>query len=414
MRTGLNGWMIALALTAGALGGTADRTWVRVDFGPAAAWKQLPVGRVGGSLPAGWRDDNKYRDVSMTYAPAGEGAERCLRVRMASVNASSVWLTRTQPLPETREITYLRLSYRGRSSNPKSALNMGVFGKRGTRYALSEIPLSPEWTEYTMDLGILPSPEPKFFKISWRSSGARHLAPGTLDLADIVLKPVPRGAFRPVTVRPVPTIHPRYHKTLNAKTREQVKKRGVDIVFFGDSITHHWLREGRPVWERLFVPMKPANLGIGGDRTEHLLWRMQHGALHGLTPRALVLMIGINNVVRWNHSPVDAARGVEDVVAEIRRRLPQTKVLLLTILPTGETPAYWARKKTEPVNRLIAQLHDGERVFFLDVGPIFLDAAGRFPKALTRDFVHLTEKGYEAFARAILPSVKSLLGPDAR
>src|SRR5437763_1380897 len=120
---------------------------------------------------------------------------------------------------------------------------------------------------------------------------------------------------------------------------ETAKNGGVDVAFFGDSITAGWAgRGGKATWEKEFAPLKAANFGIGGDRTEHVLWRIQNGELDGITPKVIMLMIGTNNSGGNTYSAEDIADGVKAIVGEIKKRSPQTKVLLLAIFPRGEKP----------------------------------------------------------------------------
>src|SRR5262245_40480610 len=121
---------------------------------------------------------------------------------------------------------------------------------------------------------------------------------------------------------------------------EEAKKGGIDVLFLGDSITDAWrnfnaqnMRGGKRVWEKHFAPLKAANFGIGGDQTQHVLWRLQNGELEGIQPKVVVLMIGTNNVGR--DSAEQIAEGITAIVREIHKRSPSTKVLLLGVFPRG-------------------------------------------------------------------------------
>ena len=183
------------------------------------------------------------------------------------------------------------------------------------------------------------------------------------------------------------------------------KKGGVDVLFLGDSITDAWRtynektqRGGLRVWQKHFEPLKAANFGIGGDRTQHVLWRIQNGELDGIQPKVVVLMIGTNN--SGSDSAEQIAAGIEAIVQEIRKRSPSTKILLLAIFPRGEKPNP-QRDKITQVNALIAKLDDGKTVRFLDIGKRFLRDDGTIPPEIMYDYLHLTEKGYEIWAEAI-------------
>jgi lysophospholipase L1-like esterase len=179
-----------------------------------------------------------------------------------------------------------------------------------------------------------------------------------------------------------------WHNTFSA----QAKKGGIDLLFIGDSITQCWTYEGKELWARRYAPMKAANFGIGSDRTEHVLWRVQNGTLDGSAPKVVVLLIGTNNIKR-DPAP-QIAEGVAAIVGEIRTRLPKTKILLLGVFPRAETPDDWRRLKVAEVNTHLAKLDDGKSVFFLDLGPKFLRPDGTLGKGVMHDFLHLTTAGY--------------------
>jgi lysophospholipase L1-like esterase len=108
----------------------------------------------------------------------------------------------------------------------------------------------------------------------------------------------------------------------------------INLVFVGDSITDGWRGTGASVWQKSFAAHKALNLGISGDRTEHVLWRLQHGELDGYEARLFVIMIGTNN---GDPAP-DVAEGIKAILAEIRGKQPQANILLLGIFPRGEKP----------------------------------------------------------------------------
>ncbi len=188
---------------------------------------------------------------------------------------------------------------------------------------------------------------------------------------------------------------------------EVAKKGGVDLLFLGDSITDGWRgKNGKKTWDEAFAPLKAANFGIGGDRTQHVLWRVQNGELEGITPKLAVLMIGTNN---GGDSADDVAAGITAIVKEVRTKSPTTKVLLLGIFPRGEKPNP-GREKNDKVNVVVAKLDDKKDVKYLDIGAKFLAEDKSISKEVMPDFLHLSEKGYQIWAEAILPTVKELMG----
>lgn len=184
------------------------------------------------------------------------------------------------------------------------------------------------------------------------------------------------------------------------------KKGDVDVLFVGDSITDGW--RGQKAWKH-FEEFKPANFGIGGDRTEHVLWRLQNGELDGIKPKALVLMIGTNNVGANKADQI--SEGIEAIVKHVRKTSPETKILLLAVFPRGEkAEKNAAREKIAAINKTIAKLDDGKSVRYLDIGGRFLREDGLLTKDIMPDFLHLSAAGYEIWAQAILPTLKELVG----
>jgi lysophospholipase L1-like esterase len=193
------------------------------------------------------------------------------------------------------------------------------------------------------------------------------------------------------------------------------KKGHIDVVFIGDSITDAWggaghgaRSSGADVWKERFEPLHAANFGIGGDRTQHLLWRIDNGELDGYQARAVVLMIGTNNL--RDNTDEEIAEGIKAVVAAIRKKQPHAKVLLLGVFPRGEQPADKNRERIMNINKAIAKLDDdGKTVKYLDFGNRFLELNGTISKEIMPDFLHLTKKGYEIWGDAIDKPLKDLL-----
>ncbi len=178
----------------------------------------------------------------------------------------------------------------------------------------------------------------------------------------------------------------------------------VDVLFLGDSITDRWPRVGECSWLKL-AAYHPANFGVGGDRTEHVIWRLANGELENIRPKVVVILIGTNNAGR--DEPEWTAAGVAKIVEMVRRKLPDAKILLLAIFPRDarDSPS---RRKNAAVNALIARLADGKHVRFLDIGPVFLDAKGDIPKEVMPDGLHPGPKGYDLWFRALQPVLDEL------
>ncbi len=180
----------------------------------------------------------------------------------------------------------------------------------------------------------------------------------------------------------------------------------AELVFLGDSITAGW--GGKPaIWDKAFGQYKPANFGIGGDRTQHVLWRITNGELDGIKPKAVVLMIGTNN--SGSDSAEGIAKGIQLIVETVRAKQPQAKILLLAVFPRGEKASpNPSRDKLKEVNAMIAKL-DNDNIHFLDIGEKFLQPDGSISKEIMPDSLHLSEAGYQIWADAIGPMLALLM-----
>jgi lysophospholipase L1-like esterase len=186
----------------------------------------------------------------------------------------------------------------------------------------------------------------------------------------------------------------------HAQFLERARQGDIDVLFLGDSITDRWSRVGEWSWLKL-APLKPANFGVEGECTEHLLWRLEHGELDGISPKVVVVLIGTNNLFYFaDEKPEWTARGIEKIIAEIRKRSPTSKVLLLGIFPRGEKDSE-LRNAIAEVNRQIQHLDDGAHVRFIDIGAQFLDANGNILADLMPDKTHPSAKGYASWYRAL-------------
>lgn len=184
----------------------------------------------------------------------------------------------------------------------------------------------------------------------------------------------------------------------------QAKEKQPAVVFFGDSITEAWSAHPVP-WKEAFGQYQPLNFGIGGDRIQHILWRIGHGELDGIAPKVVVLMAGTNNLLC--DSSAEIAAGLRKVVELIRVKSPSAKVLLLAIFPLGEKPDA-VRNKIDEVNALLAGLEDRQDIFFLDLGKKFLKSDGTLRQELMPDFQHPSAEGYLLWARELAPHLKTL------
>ena len=193
-----------------------------------------------------------------------------------------------------------------------------------------------------------------------------------------------------------------------------MSKGDVDLLMIGDSITHGFEGIGSNVWTKNFVPRKAVNLGFGGDRTQHVLWRLDHLPLLKKPPKGAVLLIGTNNICWGSDTPKQAADGVQAIVKKLNELYPETEVLVLYVFPRRRKPDHAHRKQIVELNSYLPDLMKGmKNVKLLDIGPNFLDDKGVLPKEMMPDTTHPSEKGYEVWAKAIEPELKRILGEDS-
>ncbi len=197
------------------------------------------------------------------------------------------------------------------------------------------------------------------------------------------------------------------HKQINQKVTEAGKK--ASVIFIGDSITQGWESEGKEVWGTYYAGRNAVNLGIGGDRTQHVLWRLDHGNLDGLEPKVAVVMIGTNNSNGEDNTPGQIVEGISAIVAKLREKLPTTRILLLGIFPRGENFSN-QRGKVLQVNQVIRRLADDRQVFWEDFGYKFVNSEGSIPKDLMPDYLHLSPKGYGIWAESIEAQISKWIG----
>jgi beta-glucosidase len=176
----------------------------------------------------------------------------------------------------------------------------------------------------------------------------------------------------------------------------------------GDSIIQGWEVQGAEVWQQYYQDRNGFNLGFGGDRTEHMLWRLRHGAVDNMRPRLVILMIGTNNTAHRMDPASYTAEGIATIVGELRERLPKSMILLLAIFPHHASPFNDMRVRNEAINQLISSLDNGETVHFLNLNQVFLDEGGALRPELMPDLLHPNAAGYAVWAEAMEPTLSQL------
>lgn len=215
-----------------------------------------------------------------------------------------------------------------------------------------------------------------------------------------------------VSTTPAHRMGEQWWKERHERCVEATKKGDLDVIFIGDSITQGWEGGGKAAWDKYFGEYKTGNFGFSGDRTEHVLWRMDNGEIVGLQPKVAVMMIGTNNIGHGSSNPEQTAEGVKAIVAKLRAKLPKTKILLLGIFPRGATSEDRMRQGTVAATEGFKGIADGKMVHFQDVGQFFMSRDGVLWKSLMPDLLHLTPDGYDIWGKAIAPTLKKLTGED--
>lgn len=193
----------------------------------------------------------------------------------------------------------------------------------------------------------------------------------------------------------------------------------IGVLFLGDSITEGWGKAPH-VWEKYFGQYQPANFGIGGDRTQHVIWRIENGELDGISPKVLVLMIGTNNSGDYNGAEIAAAD--KKIIELIQAKLPGTKILLHAIFPRGPRKnkegvityeaVLDAQKRMVAINAAnaeLAKLDNGTTIRYLDINARFLGNDSTIPHIIMPDQLHPNAAGYQLWAEAVKPLLDEMM-----
>jgi|CXWL01.1.fsa_nt_gi beta-glucosidase len=213
----------------------------------------------------------------------------------------------------------------------------------------------------------------------------------------------------PAAMVPIPQTDT-WWETQHEHALARIRQGNIDLVMIGDSITQGWGTEGRRVWDTYYGHRHAVNLGFDGDRTEHVLWRLDHGEIDGISPKLVVLLIGTNNTGAHHDPPEETTAGVHAILTTLRTSLPATKILLLGLFPRTASTDDPIRLINGAVNDRLQAYADNQHIFFLDLSRHFLNSQGHLSQDLMPDFVHPNEQGYQVWADGMENMIKRLLG----
>ncbi len=194
------------------------------------------------------------------------------------------------------------------------------------------------------------------------------------------------------------------HNSFNAR----IAKGNVDLILIGDSITHAWDSQIQ-LWAKYYAPRNTVNLGISGDRTQHVLWRLANGNIDGIDPKLAVIMIGTNNSNAKDNTGEEIGDGIIAICSKLRTQLPNTKILILAIFPRNAKDGP-QRQKNALASEIASRIADGRMIHYMDINDKFLTADGTLTKEIMPDLLHPKEKGYKIWAEAIEPKIAELMG----
>ena len=220
-------------------------------------------------------------------------------------------------------------------------------------------------------------------------------------------------------VAPVARLDKEWWTSRHQGVLNRIQEGNVNLIFIGDSITHGWENKGKELWRQHYEPLGAVNMGFSGDRTQHVLWRLEHGEIDGISPKLAVIMIGTNNSNGTDNTSEEIADGIQAIVCKLRTDLPETQVLILAIFPRGSRDQrkdktqdatfnpQW--EKNAQASELASKMADGKMITYLDINKAFLDENGTLTRKTMPDLLHPNTNGYQLWAEAMNPTIQKLL-----
>jgi len=372
---------------------TAEQTEAGIDAVVSELENRLPETKILllGILPSDLSDEKTERDQA--------------------VNAYLATCYSENPLVTYLDISsiFYKTDQQKNDANKNAALNTALFyDPRLPQHGKS---LHPDTVGQRMMAEAI---EPTLARLMGDSPRAQLAAMSDINTAII---PVPRLELDDYD------FYARHHAELELQKREiqknEVQKNAEpQVVLIGDSITHYWggppnaiTVNGPTAWQHVFGNMPVINMGFGWDRTQNVLWRLRQGEFEGLTPKWVVLMIGTNNLTGTenarSNTPEEIVEGIDTICREIHRRSPDSRIILMAILPREQNANDPMRAQIQKTNQLLSQRFskgsskEGS-ITYTDIGKSFLQPDGSLPQSLMPDGTHPSDAGYQIWGDALI------------
>ena len=194
------------------------------------------------------------------------------------------------------------------------------------------------------------------------------------------------------------------HEAVN----ERLKQGNVDLLFIGNSITHGWENAGREYWDKYYGSRNAVNMGFSGDRTQHVLWRLDRYDFGNISPKLAIIMIGTNNSNGEDNTAEEIADGIITICKRLRDQFPKMKILLLAIFPRGHEPSA-QRDKNANASLMASRIADNKMIHYLDINDAFLTEGRLLPEEIMPDYLHPNRAGYKIWAESIESTVAQLM-----
>lgn len=274
-------------------------------------------------------------------------------------------------------------------------------GVRNSRYKLMRFPRSDEWMLFDL------KKDPQEMK---NVVAEKDCAPVLAEMKELYINLREKYQVTPSTYPKQRWEEKWWKQRWDQKNKQAntAEAKNAKIVFLGDSITQAWEGSGKPAWEKHFASLGALNWGYSGDRTEHLIWRLQNGDIQRVDPAVAVILIGTNNTGHDQRPAEETAQGIKRVLDDLAWKWPDTKVILMSVFPRGATKDDPLRKINSEINEKVKALADGQRVHLLDINDQFLDDEGKLSKEIFPDLLHLAPAAYDIWAESLAAKLVEL------